>query len=107
MTANFPGLGTGTSIKTNGEVKQYFIIIGLVWFMGFNTTFNNISVISCMAVRFIVGGNRSTRRKPPTCCKTPGILDFKLNGIIPYEVDFKNLLKGLFKEKRKEARSTL
>ena len=38
----------------------------LVWFMVFNATFNNIfSYI--VAVSFIGGGNRSTRRKPPTC----------------------------------------
>ena len=31
----------------------------------FNATFGYI-----MAVCFIGGGNRSTRRKPPTCCKS-------------------------------------
>jgi len=31
--------------------------------MVFKATFNNISVILCMAVSFISGGNRSTRRK--------------------------------------------
>ena len=36
------------------------------WFIVFNVTFNNISVISC----FIGGGNRNTRRKPPTCRKS-------------------------------------
>ena len=41
---------------------------GLVWFIVFNAIFNNISVIS-LAVSFIDGGNRSTRRKPPTCRK--------------------------------------
>jgi hypothetical protein len=37
--------------------------LGLVWFMVFNATFKNISVI------FIGGGNWSTRRKPrlPQC----------------------------------------
>ena len=35
--------------------------------MVFNTTFNNISVISCMAISFIGGGNQ---RKPPTCRKS-------------------------------------
>jgi hypothetical protein len=33
--------------------------------MVFNVTFNNISVICFL----IGGGNRSTQRKPPTCCK--------------------------------------
>ena len=40
----------------------------MVRVMVFNDTFNNISVI--VAVSFIGGGNRSTRRKPPTCCKS-------------------------------------
>jgi hypothetical protein len=31
--------------------------------MVFNATFNNISVISCMVVSFIGGGNRSIRKK--------------------------------------------
>ena len=37
--------------------------------MVFNTTFNNISVISWQSV-FIGGGNQSTQRKPPTCQKS-------------------------------------
>jgi hypothetical protein len=37
------------------------------WFMVFNATFNNISVIS---VSFIGGENQSTQRKHPTCCKS-------------------------------------
>jgi len=42
---------------------------GLVWFMVFNATFNNISVISWRS--FIVGGwNRSTRRRSPSCHKS-------------------------------------
>jgi len=35
----------------------------------YNATFNNISVIS-WGVNFIGGGNQSTQRKPPTCCKS-------------------------------------
>ena len=38
-----------------------------VWVMMFNATFNNISVISWRSVLNIGGGNRSTRRNPPTC----------------------------------------
>jgi hypothetical protein len=34
-----------------------------VWFMVFNATFNNISIISCLSV-FFGGGNRSTQRNP-------------------------------------------
>jgi len=48
-----------------------FSCMGLVWFsfMVFNATFNNIfSYI--VAVSFIDGGNRSTRRKPPTFRKS-------------------------------------
>ena len=37
--------------------------------MAFNATFNNISVISWQSV-LLLGGNRSTRRKPPTCRKS-------------------------------------
>jgi len=33
--------------------------------MMLNTTFNNIYIVT---LNFIGGGNRSTRRKPPTCC---------------------------------------
>jgi len=42
----------------------YVLITHLVWFMVFDTTFNNISVF-IMAGSFIGRGNRSTRRKPP------------------------------------------
>jgi hypothetical protein len=34
-------------------------------------TFNNISVMSLVADSFHGGGNRSMRRTPPTCCKSP------------------------------------
>ena len=37
--------------------------------MVFNATFNNISAILWQSI-FIGGGHRSTRRKPPTCCKS-------------------------------------
>ena len=37
--------------------------------MVFNATFKNISVY-IMTVSFIGGGNRFTRRKPLTCCKS-------------------------------------
>ena len=40
------------------------------WFMVFNATFNNISVIY-LVVSFIGGGNRCTRRKAPICLKSP------------------------------------
>ena len=48
---------------------------GLVWFKVFNATFNNISlaplsIIYQLVVSFIGGGNRSTRRKPLTRCKS-------------------------------------
>jgi len=35
--------------------------------MVFDATLNNISVISWWTVSLIAGGNRSARRKPPTC----------------------------------------
>jgi len=38
--------------------------VGIIGFMVFNSTFSYI-----VAVSFIVGGNRSTQRKPPTCRK--------------------------------------
>jgi hypothetical protein len=34
--------------------------------MEFNATFNNISVINIMVVRFVGGGKRNTRRKQPS-----------------------------------------
>ena len=40
-----------------------------VCLMVFNATINNISAIS-LAVSFTGGGNRRTRRKPPTCRKS-------------------------------------
>jgi hypothetical protein len=38
--------------------------------MVFNATFNIISVLNIVSVSFIGGGNRSTRRKHPTCRKS-------------------------------------
>jgi hypothetical protein len=38
--------------------------------MVFNGTFNNIYISYIMAVSFIDGGNRRTRRKSPTCRKS-------------------------------------
>jgi hypothetical protein len=40
-----------------------------VCLMVINANFSNISVIS-VAISFIDGGNRRTRRKPPTCLKS-------------------------------------
>jgi hypothetical protein len=57
--------------KANEEATRAPLKTGprLVWFMVFNATFNNyFSYI--MTVSFIGGGNRSTRRKPPTCRKS-------------------------------------
>ena len=34
-----------------------------------NPTFKNISAISCQSIN-IGGGNRSTQKKPLTCCKS-------------------------------------
>jgi hypothetical protein len=51
-------------------ITHYIIVNNGKWgVMVFNATFNNISVISWRPV-FIGGGNRSTRRKPPTCRKS-------------------------------------
>jgi hypothetical protein len=44
------------------SVEQYFVMV-------FNATFNNISTLCWQSV-CIGGGNRSTRRKPPTCRKS-------------------------------------
>ena len=43
------------------------ISVVTVSFIVSNATFSNISVVT---VSFIGGGNRSTRRKPPTCRKS-------------------------------------
>jgi hypothetical protein len=40
-----------------------------LWFIVFNATFNNITVMS-LAVSFIDGGNQRTWRTPTTCRKT-------------------------------------
>jgi hypothetical protein len=40
-----------------------------LWFMVFNATFNNISVISCQSV-LLAEENRSSGRNPPTCLKS-------------------------------------
>ena len=54
-----------TYLKKIQYIKKWWF--GLVWFMVLNTTFNHISVINIVAVSFIGGGNRNTRRNPPTC----------------------------------------
>ena len=59
-------------------VRQYFLfyvdlcelLLSLFKVMVYNTSFNNISVILWRSVFFLCGGNRSTRRKPPTCRKS-------------------------------------
>jgi len=69
------------------------MMVGLVWFMVFNATFNNISVISW--VNFIGGGNRSIRRKPPKtlshkkCCieYTSPWAGFKLTMLVVISTD--------------------
>ena len=40
------------------------------WFVVFYATFNNISVIVAVSLHVIGGGNRSIRRKIPTCRKS-------------------------------------
>ena len=60
-----------------GSLRSLVIIFGSkkpkglsgLWPTVFNATFNNISAISWQS--FIVGGNRSTPRKPSTCNKSP------------------------------------
>jgi hypothetical protein len=53
-----------TSCMKNDMVRR--LVVGV---MVFKATFNNISAIF-VAFSFIGGGNRSTRRKPQTCCKS-------------------------------------
>ena len=43
--------------------NKFMTRFGFVLFIVFNAIFNHISVISYVAVSFIHGGNRSTRRK--------------------------------------------
>jgi transposase-like protein len=57
------------SRHSSGFYINTMVLVG--WFMVFNATFNNISVIY-----FIDGGNQSTRRKPPTCGKSLPNLSF-------------------------------
>jgi len=49
--------------SNEGQIMQWLFVCLVV----FNATFNNISDI--VPVSFIGGGNRRTRRKPPTCHK--------------------------------------
>jgi hypothetical protein len=52
-----------------------------VWFMVFNATFQQyFSYV--VAVSFIGGGNRSTRRKPPTCRRSLTNFITFLNGVV-------------------------
>ena len=53
-----------------------FIINTCYWFMVFNTTFNNISVIMWQSV-LLGGGNWSAQRKPPTCTKSLNCVQIK------------------------------
>ena len=52
------------------------IINTCYWFMVFNTTFNNISVIMWRSV-LLGGGNWSVQRKPPTCTKSLNCVQIK------------------------------
>ena len=58
--------------KSNIFIAVISHMVGkMIWFhfRVLNATFNNISVISWQSV-ILVGGNRSTLRKPPTCHKS-------------------------------------
>ena len=82
---------------------MYMYIIGL-WLWIFFAIFNNISVISCRSV-LLVGRNRSTRRKPPTCRKsltdyityciesTLSIAAFELTTLAVIDTDCKGICK--------------
>jgi hypothetical protein len=50
--------------------NKFMTRFGLVLFIVFNAIFNNISVISYVAVSFIGGGPRRIQRKLPTCRKS-------------------------------------
>ena len=52
----------------NGHRMLYLPWFGL-WFMVFNDTFNNISVISLRSV-LLVGETGVPGEKPPSCCKS-------------------------------------
>ena len=65
-------------------VPDYICLVQLrIMVMMFNATFDNISIISWLSV-LSMGGNRSIRRKQPTCRKSLT----KLYHIMLYEVHF-------------------
>jgi hypothetical protein len=51
-----------------------------------NATFNIISVLNIVSVSFIGGGNRSTRRKHPTCRKSLKSNNIKSNNTMLYKI---------------------
>ena len=57
-------------VEITKKMRSIHLKVTMVWFMVFNATFNNISVIYIMVVSFIDGGNRSTQRTSPTCRKS-------------------------------------
>ena len=67
---------------------------GLVWFMVFNATFDNISIIICV----LWGRNRSTRRRPPTYCKSLGerLIKNLYNSMYSYKHFWGNLRRFRF-----------
>jgi hypothetical protein len=64
VVSNTPRLSGIQTYNVSGDRHWLHIIRAMV----FNATFHNTSVI--YGVSFIGGGNWSTRRKPPTCCKS-------------------------------------
>jgi hypothetical protein len=54
----------------NDSILISVTVEGLVWFMVFNATFNNISVTVYHGGQFYWWKNRSIRRKQPTCRKS-------------------------------------
>jgi hypothetical protein len=50
-------------------IKIMEFMVGFVWFMALKPL-STIFQLNIMMVSFFGGGNRSTRRKPQTCCKS-------------------------------------
>ena len=94
------------TVLTSWNKVITYLLTYLLWFMKFNATVNNISIIE--AVSFIGERNRSTRRKPPayrklqtnciTCCieYTSPWTGFELTALVVIGTDYSGSCKSKY-----------